>query len=102
MIMVSRGKLMPWTSLFTLSKVTRSMVSVLPPPPVSWPTRRKVYTPSFRPLLATLGSSAPSKVMSPSSVVTVPEGRLGTVGRVIQARAARQTAMARTASTTRN
>ena len=50
LIMVSRGRLMAWISLFTLSKVNRIMVSVLPPPAVSWPTRRKVYTPSLWPL----------------------------------------------------
>lgn len=35
LIMVSRGRLMPWTVFALLSKVISSMVSVLPPPAVS-------------------------------------------------------------------
>ena len=49
------------------------MVSVLPPPAVSLPTKRKVYTPSFRPLLATSGISpltSPDR-MSPFSLSTL-------------------------------
>ena len=84
LIMVSRGRLIPWTVFALLSKVISSMVSVLPPPAVSCPTRRKVYTPGRRPLLATSGSSAPSKFGAPSPwVVPVPPEGSGISGSFI-------------------
>ena len=75
--MVSRGRLMPSMVPFSVSQVTRMMVSVLPLL-VSRPQTRKVYTPSFRP--AATGGSSPMLSSPGCSVPPVSTGAGGRSG----------------------